>query len=113
MAIAENKTQNLSETREDEVRYRITPRYGVWTEKDHLLIQVALPGVKKEDIEMKALKDYFTLRAKRGEIMYALDLDFGIDVEPNETEAKYEEGLLKVKFKRYNPLEHAYEVKIE
>ena len=113
MAIAEKQTGTLSETAESEVRYRIKPRYGVWTEKEHLLIQVALPGVKKDDIEMKALKDYFSLRAKRGEVEYVLDLDFGIDVEPNSTEAKYEEGLLKVKFKRYNPLEHAFEVKIE
>ena len=113
MAIAEKQTGTLSETSEPEVRYRITPRYGVWTEKDHLLIQVALPGVKKDDIDMKALKDYFTLRAKRGEVMYSLDLDFGIKVEPKEVETEYNEGLLKVKFKRYNPLDHAYEVKIE
>ena len=113
MEIAEKKTDTLSESMESKIRYRIKPRYGVWTEKDHLLIQVALPGVKKENVEMKALKDYFTLRAKRGEVMYSLDLDFGIDVEPDSTEAKYEEGLLKLKFKRYNPLEHAFEVKIE
>ncbi len=114
MAVVEKQAGSLPETRdEDAIRYRITPRYGVWTEKEHLMIQVALPGVKKENIEMKALKDYFSLRAKRDNIVYTLDMDLGIDIEPKEAETKYEEGLLNLKFKRYHALDHAFEVKIE
>lgn len=93
---------------------RITPKYGVYTEDDKVILQVSIPGVKKENIKMKALKDYFTLRAERGEdTVYMLDLDFGVKIEPEKTTSTYEEGLLRLEFKRYNPLEHAYAVPIQ
>ena len=66
-----------------EYRYRVVPKYGTYLEEDKVILQVALPGVKKDDIEMKALKDYFTLKAGRGETLYTLDLDFGVKIEPD------------------------------
>ena len=95
--------------------HRVMPKYGVWTNKDNVVIQIALPGVKKEDIEIKALPDYFMLRAPRenANMIYNLDLEFGFKLEPEVHTAKYEEGLLRVELKRYQPLEHAFEVKIE
>jgi len=115
MALAETENKAIEETRKPEYKYRIKPRYGVWSDDDKITIQAALPGVMKEKIEMKTLKDYFTLRAKRddGDILYSLDLDLGIEIEPKETKATYEEGLLRVELKRYKPLEHAFNVKIE
>ena len=107
MAVEEKK-----ETKE-EVHYRVTPRYGVWSDDDKIVIQVALPGVKKESIQMKALKDYFTLRAPRDDMLYTLELEFGFDIEPEKTKAEYSEGLLRVEAQRYKPLEHAYTVPIE
>lgn len=95
------------------IQHRIVPRYGTYLEKDKVVLQIALPGVKKEDIQMKALKDYFSLKAQRGTTLFSLDLDFGIDIEPDQTKSQYEEGLLRVEFKRYNPLEHAYIVPIQ
>jgi len=94
-------------------KYKIIPKYGVYTEEQKIKLQVALPGVKKDAISMKALEDYFILRAPRDDIEYALDLDFGYNIEPEKTVSNYYEGLLTVEFKLYNPLEHAYEVKIE
>jgi HSP20 family molecular chaperone IbpA len=92
--------------------YRVVPRYGTYLEDDKVILQVALPGVQKEDIEMKALNDFFTLKAHQGDTLYTLDIDFGVKIEPNNTKSHYEEGLLRVEFKRYNPLEHAFEVPI-
>ncbi len=92
---------------------RIKPRYGVWTKKDKMVLQVALPGIQKDQISMKAIDDYFTLRAYRNNIEYVLDLDFGVKIEPEKTEAQYNEGLLKIEFERYKPLEHSYEVPIQ
>lgn len=111
MSIAETKTTDMAEHKV-EPKYKVIPRYGVWSKDDKITVQIALPGVKKDDIEMKVLPNYFTLRAPRGEVMYALDLEI-IKVEPEVSKAEYEEGLLKIELKRYNPLEHAYEVKIE
>lgn len=98
---------------EDKQLHKIRPRYGTYLEDDKVILQVALPGVKKESIKMKALKDYFTLKAQQNDNLYTLDLDFGIKIEPKETKSTYEEGLLRVEFKRYNPLEHAYLVPIQ
>lgn len=96
-----------------DLKYRVVPKYGTYLEADKVILQVALPGVNKDQINMKALKDYFTLKAQRGDTLYTLDLDFGIDIEPENTKSEYEEGLLRVEFKRYNPLEHAYIVPIQ
>lgn len=105
MSQSEEKNQNNLQ--------RIVPRYGTYLENEKVILQVALPGVSKENIKMKALKDYFTLRALRDDIQYNLDLDFGVRIEPESTTSSYSEGLLKVEFKRYNPLEHAYLVPIQ
>jgi len=108
------KNDKVTETKENEEElYQVTPRYGIWTEDDKVTLQIAIPGVKKENISMKALADYFTLRARRNNVEYSLDLDFGIEIEPTSTNANYEEGLLRIEFKRFKPLEHAFEVKIE
>ncbi len=102
-----------TEKSENHFHHRVVPRYGTYLENDKVILQVVLPGISKEDIQMKALKDYFTLRAQRDDVLYSLDLDFGIEIEPEKTETKYNEGLLRVEFKRYNPLEHAYTVPIQ
>ncbi|RLI66013.1 MAG: hypothetical protein DRO88_02965 [Promethearchaeia archaeon] len=110
----QTKTEENPKTDEHRLKYRITPKYGVYTEDDKVILQVAIPGVKKENIQMKALKDYFTLRAQRDEdTVYMLDLDFGVKIEPEKTSSSYEEGLLRLEFKRFNPLEHAYTVPIQ
>ncbi len=113
MALAETEKKSIEQVKKPEYKYRIKPRYGVWSDEEKITIQAALPGVKKENIEMKTLTDYFTLRAKRDDILYTLDLDLGIEIETKETKATYEEGLLRVELKRYKPLEHAFNVKIE
>ena len=109
----ETKTQT-TESAINQTRYRITPKYGVYTEEDKVILQVAIPGVQKDAIRMKALKDFFTLRAERGEnSIYMLDLDFGVKIEPEKTTSTYEEGLLRLEFQRYKPLDHAYVVPIQ
>jgi len=93
-------------------QYRVTPRYTAWTEEDKIILRVVLPGVNKENIEMKVLKDYFLLRAHRDSIIYKLDLDLNVEVVPDKTKTEYKEGLLRIEFTRYNPLDDAYDVPI-
>jgi HSP20 family protein len=112
MAVEEKIAEKITETKEKVYRYHVVPRYNWWFEEGKLILQIALPGVHKENIKMKALRDYFTLRATRDDVEYLLDLDLGIDIIPEKTKTSYVEGLLTIEFERYNPLDEAYEVPI-
>jgi len=111
----DNKMMESPQTQpaEEKPRYRVTPRYGMWHENGKWVLQISLPGVSKEQIQMKTLEDFFQLRATRDDILYSLDLDFNFKVEKDKTHAEYKEGLLKIEFTKYDPLQHAFEVKIE
>jgi len=91
-------------------KYKVTPRYGAWLREDKFVLEIALPGVAKEAIKIKAMEDYFTLRAERENIVYTLDLDLNFKIEPTKVTSNYTEGLLRVEFERYNPLEKAFTV---
>jgi HSP20 family molecular chaperone IbpA len=106
-------TQNESVSTDRTPRYVIIPKYGISYENEKYILRVALPGVVKSDIEMKALEDFFTLRATRDTILYRLDLDLDFQVETEKIKAEYKEGLLRVEFTPYNPMEHAFKVPIE
>jgi HSP20 family protein len=60
-------------------------------EKGNLEIEVSLPGVKKENIELKMVEDGFFIRAKRDEtgVEYAGTYAFCCGVIPEKAVAKY------------------------
>ncbi len=108
MSMTESTTKNVEKR-----RVEITPRYNAWIEGSKLFIQVVIPGVKKEDISLKALEDRFVLTASRDQsVEYHLDLELNFKIEPTKVKSQYHEGLLKVEFERYNALEHAFTVPI-
>jgi len=98
------------EESKNQPKYKVTPRYGAWLRDDKFVLEIALPGVAKEAIKIKAMEDYFTLRAERDNIVYTLDLDLNFKIEPTKVTNNYTEGLLRVEFDRYNPLERAFTV---
>ena len=98
---------------ETKLQYKVTPRHTAWSEEGKIIIRVVLPGVDKKDIEMKALRDKFLLRGKRDDILYKLDLDLNFNIDPEKTETSYKEGLLRVELKVHNPMDDAFDVKIE
>ncbi len=111
MAIVQSpeKSKEMQEVK-DQPKYKVTPQYGAWLHDDKFVLEVALPGVAKDGIKMKAMEDYFTLRAERDNIVYTLDLDLNFPIEPTKVTNKYTEGLLRLEFERYNPLEKAFTV---
>jgi HSP20 family molecular chaperone IbpA len=108
-----NEAKINEEMQQVENLTKVTPRWSAWTEDDKIILRAVLPGVNKDDIEMKALQDRFLLRARRDEIMYNLDLGLDLDIKPQDTKAEYSEGLLRVELKRVDPLDNSYEVPIE
>jgi len=114
MAIEEYNKQSIVENeKKSTMKYQIRPKYGAWMEDERLILEIVLPGVKKNQIQMKSLKDYFILTADRdNNIQYALDLELNMEIVPEKTKATYQEGLLRIEMQRYNPLEKAYIVPI-
>ncbi|MHA1679616.1 MAG: Hsp20/alpha crystallin family protein [Promethearchaeota archaeon] len=109
MAIVQSGDKNIEENI-DKPKYKVTPRYSAFLDKDKFILEIALPGISKENINIKALQDFFTLRAERDNITYTLDLDLSFKIEPEKVETKYNEGLLRVEFERFDPLAHAHTV---
>jgi HSP20 family protein len=76
-------------------------------------LEIALPGVKKEDINLKINADGYNLSAVRGDTRYVANEAFCCPVVPDKTEAKYENGLLVIKLKFKDPMEEAIPVAIQ
>ena len=114
--MAEIKVAEHTETtpaKQTEYRYRVTPRHGLYFENGKWILEVALPGVNKDKVTLKVLDDSILLRAGRDQILYTLDLEFDFKVEKEKVTASYKEGLLKVEMVPFNPIDHAYTVKID
>ena len=94
-------------------KYWVMPTYYAWNEDGKIILEIALPGVKKEDIKLQTERNNFILEAQRKNLGYELKLRVKEDIESEKTLAKYEQGLLRVELKKYQPMEHSFEVKIE
>ncbi|MHA1734093.1 MAG: Hsp20/alpha crystallin family protein [Promethearchaeota archaeon] len=81
--------------------------------KKSVEIEVSLPGVKKEDIVLKALPTWFHLEAKRPDdnVIYSANTGFGCEVVPEKTTADYFSGLLKIHAKIKDPMDDAKVIK--
>lgn len=77
-----------------------------------LIVEVSLPGVKKEDISLKMLEDSLSLSAPRDDMQYVTTLAMCCPIVPEKTEAKYENGLLKIIAPFKDEMENAHEIKI-
>lgn len=83
---------------EEEVLYRIFPEISrrVDQKKKEVNIEVALPGVPKDQINLKVLPTWFYLVGRRGQMEYSGNKSFGAEIIPEKTSAKYDNGLLKI-----------------
>jgi HSP20 family molecular chaperone IbpA len=81
-------------------------------ENSTLHLEFTMPGVKKNDIDLKLNNDSFRLRAERGDIEYVSTGSFCCPVEIKSTEANYENGLLLLKIPLKDPWKDSYKVSI-
>ena len=118
MAIAERETKNIDAVKpneeEQECVYNVFPdmRRKINHENRTISFEVSLPGVKKENISLKVLPNFFHLHAKRGQLMYSANQNFGKKITPEKTTAKYENGLLKITAYIPDPFEGAKEISL-
>ncbi|MGQ9788420.1 MAG: archaeal heat shock protein Hsp20 [Candidatus Hadarchaeaceae archaeon] len=76
------------------------PLVEVIPSKDSIRVAVELPGVKKEDIDLRVSEDRLTVSAERGEVRYFKEVELPGKVDPRSTEASYINGLLDIILKR-------------
>ncbi|MHA1291312.1 MAG: archaeal heat shock protein Hsp20 [Promethearchaeota archaeon] len=98
------------EPKVDEVR---EPLVEVSEEEEHLIVIAEMPGVSKEDIELKATTNSLTISSKSENIgrKYYKEIDLPTAINSNYAKARYQNGILEVKLKKIN--EKSTNIKID
>jgi HSP20 family protein len=89
---------------------------SVWEEKDHVFVEAPLPGITASDVELTYERGVLTIRGQKKEekedkerkyfnksntsFLYRLTIPGDVD-EGEEPEAKLENGILRISFKKH------------
>ena len=94
---------------------KISPALLAYPDENHdnLIIEVELPGVKKENVKVKMHEDSFYINATKEGTEYIGSYAVCCPVVPEQAKAKYENGLLKVTVPYKDALENAVDVMVE
>jgi len=81
-------------------------------EGEVLTVEISIPGVKRDKIDLKLTEDSLYLTAPRDDVEFVGTLAFCCPVVPDKAEARYEDGLLKLTVPFKDQMANAVRVKI-
>lgn len=84
---------------EGEDKSEWTPLTDVQETDDSVLVTVDVPGVEKEDIDLQVRKDSLKVSVN-GKRKYGKTIELPSKVNPEDAEAKYNNGVLEVELKK-------------
>jgi HSP20 family molecular chaperone IbpA len=98
-----------------ENRIRVAPSTVAYADREthKLVVEFALPGAPTDTIDVKILADSVHLTAPARDIEYVSALALGWPVKPDQAEATYEHGLLRIEVPFKDPMEDAVKVAIK
>ena len=81
-----------------EEKIKISPIIRAYSDDNHqkLEVEVELPGVEKNNIDLKIHDDSFYLTAPRENVVYVANYATCCPVDPGKATARYKNGLLKI-----------------
>lgn len=77
------------------------PLIDVITEGKETVVIAELPGVEKNQINLKATESYLIISANAPQRRYYKKIDFKEKIDPESSKAVYKNGVLEVRFKNY------------
>ncbi|MCE4615336.1 MAG: Hsp20/alpha crystallin family protein [Desulfurococcales archaeon] len=97
------------------VTNEIEPLVDVFEDNGEIIVVAEVPGVSKEDIELKVTSRELIIRAKGKDKKYYKTIDLPKEVIPEKAKASYKNGVLEVrlKAKETRQKDEGVEVKVE
>jgi HSP20 family protein len=82
---------------ENNQKIPVSPAAFIYHTEDEYILEIELPGVNKEDIEVKITENTFCVKAPRRKMEYTGCWVLAHEFNADESIASYENGLLTVK----------------
>ena len=76
-------------------KVKVVPNFwSAYHDDKEFTVEVALPGVKKEDVAVDVTSDGFCVEAPRGDFEYSSCYTLAHEVDPKKARARFASGLL-------------------
>lgn len=103
------------------------PPVDILDEGENLVLEIELPGARKEDIRLRSQQNALQLRAQtrerreeenliqseRGQVLYQRSIPLGVEVDSEQIEASFEDGILRVRAPKRDPTSGPRNIEID